>query len=167
MNSQVLFVLLMTIVTSIGTFLIRGLKGEFAVFPDWPAPVRLALATFLAVVVGAATNVETGAAFLASFLSGLVSALPTILLELLDLLKNVKTKANVAAVSAAAKMTMLLVVIMMATACSAVCPIIHAADQVCPFIIVELENGQKVQIPKGPVVQQARAIAAEKKDGVK
>jgi hypothetical protein len=155
----------LTVVTSVGTFLIRGLKDEHGVFPDWPAPVRLALATVLGVIVAAGTNVETAADFLSSLLTGFVAALPTILMELLDLLKKVRLKSVSLGQHAAIKTMMVLVLFAFAAssqACAAACPIIHAADQICP-LVVEI-NGKNVVIPKEPVVTMARQkMAADEK----
>jgi len=92
MNSQQIFMLVLAIVTSVGTFFIQGLKSEYPFFPNWPAPVRLALATLLGVIVAGGTGVSTAAEYMTSIVSGVISALPTILLELLELMKSKSLK---------------------------------------------------------------------------
>lgn len=114
---------------------------------------RALLATLLsglATAVGAAAGwVSLGNSLFAFLLSGI----PTILLFIQELLSESKA-AKAAALKAVPPA---LLAIAMLSGCSATCPVIHAADELCPYVMVELEAG--VQEPLE--CARLRAMAAQ------
>jgi hypothetical protein len=116
---------------------------------------RALLATLLsglATAVGAAVGwTSLGNALFAFMLSGI----PTILLFVQELLSE--SKAAKAAVLKIAPPALLGLVLL--SGCSATCPIIHAADEICPYLVVELADGSKERVP----CRRVRAMAAEQR----
>ncbi len=143
-------------VISLFAFVQRLLREDVQWFPTLASPYRgLVLAAIQMVVAPALDALLNQANVVSALVTGLIAVVPTILNLVGSLTANKQAKL------AAAKVSLtfggLLLLLSVFAGCNAVCPIIKAADDVCPFVVVELANGQKEEVS----CNRVRAMAAE------
>jgi hypothetical protein len=96
MSNQSMLMLVITIGVSVATGLIKALDPKNPLIPiNLSAKWRVFIAAVLGVVVAAGTGITTPSDFTTSLVAGFVTAIPTLILELFEALKDSKSSANV------------------------------------------------------------------------
>jgi hypothetical protein len=149
---------LLVLLISWNTTFQRLLREDVKWCPSLRAPYRGLLVAGLSMIIGPVLDaVLIGNGWVSALITGIVSIIPTILNLLASATAN--THASAAMRNAAGKALLVVATVVVCattqSACAAVCPIINAADKICPLIIVQLEDGTTVKLPKHQVIQMA------------
>jgi len=147
--------------SGIAAVFLRGLHEDVKFVPSIRDPWRsfvVAVGTALSTPVF--DSLINDRAVLPALLTGLMAALPSLISFLTSLLAN-KTVAQAqhkAAVIASSTLGLVLLALGLAgcpTAGGVVCPILKAADELCPFVIVQLTDGGTIAIPRSELQRTA------------
>jgi hypothetical protein len=128
----------------------RLLREDVKWFPTLTTPWRGLVVAMLGLVVAPVLDaVLNGTAVAQAIIAGIIAVLPTIL-NIIGSFTATKSAPKLAAGAG-----MLLMLAICVVGCASTCPIIHLADQVCPYVIAKQQDGTEVRIPKAEFTRLA------------
>lgn len=153
----------------------RALRDDVKAFPTISAPWRgLVVAVIGLVVTPLAQAIIAHASLKDALVAGVVAIIPTIMNVIGSLFRSRSTGPTGGAAALTLLGVMAIALATTTSACSAakagVCPLIKVASDLCPLVLVELEDGTTEAIPRGEVAriataQRAARAAASSPDG--
>jgi hypothetical protein len=148
---------LIVAIIAIASMFQRLLREDVKWLPTLAAPWRgLVVALGASIVTPVLDAWLNGSSIAQAALAGVIAALPTILNVIASFTANAKiAKAMLTAARLAALVTVFAVVMVACAAKNIVCPIIHAVDEICPLVIVELPDGGQEAVPRADIQQTA------------
>lgn len=149
---------IVVLLVSLGAFFQRALRDDVKWFPSIAGPWRGLIVGALQLVIAPILDAwQNGAGVAAAALTGFLAFLPTLINLVVSLTRTVAPAFK----AAGPRATLLL--LLMLPGCGAgkiVCPIIHVADELCPMVLVELQDGGPVEpVPAAEV----RRLAAQRR----